>query len=74
MKNGDHLKVILLNSYFNRALRCWKNPSLRSRSALKEVELKVTSSIPMDEEVFSAISSLPNLAIIMNFMCLLSLG
>ena len=55
-KNGDHLKVILLNSYFTRTQT---KPEERKTEELlaqhSNVERKVAGSIPMDDEVFLAI-------------------
>ena len=55
-KNGDSLKVILLNSYFTREQikleECKTEESLAQHS---NVEHKVAGSIPMDDEVFLAI-------------------
>ena len=56
MKNGDRLKVLLLNSYFTRAQI---KPEERKTEELlaqhSNVEPKVAGSIPTDNEVFLAI-------------------
>ena len=67
MKNGDHLKVILLNSYFSMALRCPKNASLGSCSA-QTMERTVAALMPTDNKGFFAILHFQNIPILMNFV------
>ena len=55
MKNGNRLKVILLNSYFTRALNQLEENARQKSRSLRNVERKVASSSPAAAEVFLAV-------------------
>ena len=56
MKNGDRLKVILLNSYYTRAhIKPEECKTEESLAQLSNVERKVAGLIPTDNKVFLAI-------------------
>ena len=59
-KNGNRLKVLLLNSYFTRA-----QIKPEERKTEERLERKVVDSIPTDAEVILAILCFGNLAIMM---------